>query len=223
MPPSCDPYQDYGYRNAGPNCSHAYLWPALRALVTQHLPASPAAGGAPRAIDIGCGNGWVCGRLATLGLAVSGYDASTEGIGQARRVLPAGRFEVLAVGAEPRAVFGDGWDLVVSTEVIEHLYAPRRLLLDARALLRPGGLLVLSTPYHGYLKNLTLALGGRMDRHFTALWDGGHIKFFSRRTLTALLLEAGFEPLGFRGAGRAPWLWRSMVLAARKPMAPGLG
>ena len=43
---------------------------------------------------------------------------------------------------------------------------------------------MLSTPYHGYLKNLALAVSGRMDRHFTALHVGGHIKFFSIETLT---------------------------------------
>ncbi len=59
---------------------------------------------------------------------------------------------------------------------------------------------------------------GKLDRHFTALWDGGHIKFWSRRTLSALLQEAGFELVAFRGAGRWPWLWKSMLIAARKPV-----
>ena len=40
----------------------------------------------------------------------------------------------------------------------------------------------------------------------------------SRHTLSALLEEAGFQVLAFRGAGRFPWLWKSMLLAARKPL-----
>ena len=83
---------------------------------------------------------------------------------------------------------------------------------------RSGGLLIASTPYHGYVKNLALAASGKLDAHFTALWDGGHIKFWSRRTLSALLTETGFEPIAFRGAGRWPWLWKSMLIAARKPL-----
>ena len=71
---------------------------------------------------------------------------------------------------------------------------------------------------HGYVKNLALAASGKLDAHFTARWDGGHIKFWSRRTLTTLLTEAGFEPIAFRGAGRWPWLWKSMLIAARKPL-----
>ena len=81
------------------------------------------------------------------------------------------------------------------------------------ALLRPGGTLILSTPYHGYLKNFVLAATGGLDAHFTALWDGGHIKFWSYKTLTALLKEAQFEGFHFAGAGRLPWLWKSMVIS----------
>jgi hypothetical protein len=47
------------------------------------------------------------------------------------------------------------------------------------ALLSPGGVAFISTPNHGYLKTLALAVTGKMDAHFTASWDGGHIKFFS--------------------------------------------
>ena len=45
----------------------------------------------------------------------------------------------------------------------------------------------LISPNHGYLKNLSLAILGKMDQPFTALWDHGHIKFWSMPTLTTLL------------------------------------
>ena len=76
------------------------------------------------------------------------------------------------------------------------------------------GRLILSTPYHGYLKNVALAVSGRLDAHHTVLWDGGHIKFFSRRTLEEMLRQGGFKPLEFVGAGRLPYLWKSMVISA---------
>lgn len=56
---------------------------------------------------------------------------------------------------------------------------------------------------------------GKMDKHFTALWDGGHIKFWSKRTLTQLLEEFGFEIIEFKGSGRLPYLWKSMFIKAR--------
>lgn len=107
-------------------------------------------------------------------------------------------------------------DAVVSLEVVEHLYDPR---CDARRmfdLVRPGGVIILSTPYQGYLKNVALPLTGRMDDHFTALWDGGNIKFWSVKTLTTLLVEAGFTNFSFQFAGRFPALAKSMIVTARR-------
>ena len=85
----------------------------------------------------------------------------------------------------------------------------------ANSLLKPGGHILLGTPYHGYLKNLALAVTGRMDSHFSALHDGGHIKFFSVKTLSQLLITHSFENLSFTFYGRAPWLWKNMICHAR--------
>lgn len=56
-----------------------------------------------------------------------------------------------------------------------------------------------------------------MDAHFTALWDHGHIKFWSMKTLTLLLEEAGFRDIRFERLGRIPALAKSMVAVVRKP------
>jgi 2-polyprenyl-6-hydroxyphenyl methylase/3-demethylubiquinone-9 3-methyltransferase len=85
------------------------------------------------------------------------------------------------------------------------------------ALLESDGTAIVSTPYHGYLKNVALAVSGKMDRHFIALWDHGHIKLWSRETLTTLLQEVGFEQPRFLRVGRLPPLAKSMIAIARKP------
>jgi 2-polyprenyl-6-hydroxyphenyl methylase/3-demethylubiquinone-9 3-methyltransferase len=79
-----------------------------------------------------------------------------------------------------------------------------------------GGVAVVSTPYHGYWKNLVLALAGQTDKHYTALWDHGHIKFWSMDTLGQLLREAGFKSIEFRRVGRIPTLAKSMIAIARR-------
>ena len=106
--------------------------------------------------------------------------------------------------------------MVLSLEVIEHLYSPRLFVDRARGALVESGCLVVSTPFHGYWKNLALALSGKLDEHFTALWDGGHIKFWSERTLRALLEERGFTVVRFARCGRIAPLAKSMVVHARK-------
>jgi 2-polyprenyl-6-hydroxyphenyl methylase/3-demethylubiquinone-9 3-methyltransferase len=62
---------------------------------------------------------------------------------------------------------------------------------------------------------VAVAIAGKFDTHFSPLWDGGHIKFWSRRTLSELLTEQGFKNIGFEGAGRLPLLWRAMVMSGQ--------
>jgi hypothetical protein len=50
-----------------------------------------------------------------------------------------------------------------------------------------------------------------MDQHFTSLWDGGHIKFFSVSTMRALLEGEKFTDVSFRFSGRLSYLWKSMI------------
>jgi 2-polyprenyl-3-methyl-5-hydroxy-6-metoxy-1,4-benzoquinol methylase len=171
-----------------------------------------------RVLDLGCGNGHTCGLFLEKGCHVVGIDVSESGIEIARKAHPTGRFEVLA--ADDRILENlqeEPFDLIVSTEVVEHLFAPRPYVKGAFAALKPGGRFICSTPYHGYLKNLALALVNGWDRHWDPLWDGGHIKLWSRASLEKLLSEAGFEHLQFRGAGRLPWLWMTMILSGDKP------
>jgi len=144
-----------------------------------------------RVLEIGCGNGAFAEYLERLGFDVVGVDSSGSGIRIARERGTSCQFACFDIYEELPEGWLGAFDAVVSLEVIEHLYLPRVLLERARGALRSGGALVLSTPYHGYFKNLVLALSGRLDPHFTALWNGGHIKFFSRKTLSCLL--RGFD------------------------------
>ncbi|NNJ26385.1 class I SAM-dependent methyltransferase [Alienimonas chondri] len=151
------------------------------------------------------------------GVDVAGVDLSESGIALARRTHPGVGFEVASVTDNLTSLFERRFDAVTSLEVVEHLYDPRAYVAALFDVLEPGGTVIMTTPYHGYLTNPALAAAGQLDDHFTVLWDGGHIKFWLRRTLSVLLTEAGFEDVRFRGGGRLPWLWKSMILSARKP------
>jgi SAM-dependent methyltransferase len=172
--------------------------------------------GTRRIVDIGCGNGYLAGLLAARGFEVVGIEPSADGIAQARAAHPAVRFEQLSVDSELGPQIGEDFDLVIATEVIEHLPAPRALLRAGLQVLRPGGRMLVSTPYHGYLKNLALSIVGGWDHHFKVDWDGGHVKFFSTRTLGKMALDCGFHSVEFAYAGRAMWLWNSMIAVAVK-------
>jgi 2-polyprenyl-6-hydroxyphenyl methylase/3-demethylubiquinone-9 3-methyltransferase len=169
---------------------------------------------------VGCGNGYIAGQFLSKGHRVVGLDLSPEGIEVARRSYPAGRFELMEADERILEKLGEEpFDVVLSTEVVEHLYAPRPYARGCYSALRPGGRFILSTPYHGYLKNLAVALLGRFDQHASPLWDGGHIKLWSRNTLGSLLKESGFVNIQFRGAGRFAYMWMSMVMSGDRPSA----
>ena len=199
------------YHDGEPTWANAYLWPVVEREV-----ARIDARGGKRAFDLGCGNGATSGMLSSLGFAVTGVDPSQSGIAIAKVVHAGCCFEVADAYEDLAARFG-AFSLVVSLEVVEHLYDPRSFARTLFDLLEPGGTAIVSTPYHGYLKNLALAVSGTFDRHFTALWDGGHIKFWSIETLGQLLSEAGFQATRFIRVGRVPPLAKSMVAVATKP------
>ena len=167
--------------------------------------------------DLGCGNGHITGRLAALGYDVTGIDASVSGLRIGQQQYPKVNFVHARIDHE--LAYGSEFDAVISSDVIEHLYRPSDLLEAAQALLKPGGHVLIGTPYHGYLKNLALAVSGKMDAHFSALHDGGHIKFFSVSSLSQLMRSHSFTDLSFSFYGRTPGLWKNMICHARKATA----
>ena len=202
----------YKYESADAAHTHAYLFPTVLAELSAH----PFPSGAKRVFDLGCGTGATAAALADRGFDVSGVDPSDDAIRLAREARPHLRLEAGSASDDLAGRFGR-YPAVVSLEVVEHVFHPRQYARCVFDLLEPGGVAILSTPYHGYWKNLALAVTGKMDAHFTALWDYGHIKFWSVKTLTELLTEAGFEVLRFHRVGRVPLLAKSMIAVARRP------
>ena len=203
-------YKDYGYNNAAQTHAHAYIQDKILSLLDHSSNKS--------ILDLGCGNGSLANYLIKNDFNIYGTDASVKGITIANQINP-GRFAIQDLSSDdlPPELADIPFDTIISTEVIEHLYDPRKFIeFSKRTLLKNGGgELILSTPYHGYWKYLALALSGKMDAHLGPLWDGGHIKFWSRKSLTRLLEEQGFTVTDFKGCGRLPYLWMSMVIKAK--------
>ena len=202
------PSLEYEYTHSLMDHTHAYLLPRLSNFLELTKPN--------KVFELGCGNGAVAGWMSKRGIEVTAIDYSETGVLQANKAHPQLRIEVGSAYDDLSAKYGQ-YPAVVSLEVIEHLYAPKELVNNLFSLLLPGGHAFISTPYHGYMKNLALALTGKLDAHFTALWDGGHIKFFSIPTLKTLLEDAGFVDIEFFRVGRIPPLAKSMIVIARKP------
>lgn len=190
-------------------------WDGSTQVFPRVLDAVRDLGPGARVLDAGCGNGYLTSLLSERGFRSHGVDPSETGIAVARQAYPSIPFLCLDL-TQPDLDLPT-FDAVTCIEVIEHVYAPGALLAAFFRVLRPGGLLVLSTPYHGYFKNLAVVASGRFDRNFNPLWDHGHIKFFSKSTLRQALHHAGFDDVAIAGVGRGPGFWKTMLATARKP------
>jgi 2-polyprenyl-6-hydroxyphenyl methylase/3-demethylubiquinone-9 3-methyltransferase len=203
-------YREFGFASASESHMHEHFMPHVLVLAGDLKPGT-------RVLDVGCGNGAACGEFIRRGCQVVGVDLSEQGVAWARRAFPEARFELRAADSELLDQLDEQpFDIVISTEVVEHLYNPRDWARGCFAALKPGGTFICTTPYHGYWKNLLISLTDKWDAHADPLWDGGHIKLWSRRTLGLLLEEAGFKDITIRGAGRFPGLWMTMIARARK-------
>jgi len=98
--------------------------------------------------------------LSELGFDMTGVDLSESGIALGRQSFPHLKLHVGNVYDDLADTYGQ-FPLVVSLEVIEHCCDPRRFAKTFYNLITPGGVGVLSTPYHGYLRNLALAVLGK--------------------------------------------------------------
>lgn len=180
-------------------------------LLTDVLAGSP---GPHRVLDVGCGDGaatsLVAGLLSRLDPAnqVIGIDWSTRALDRAR----AYGFGLISAGVEPPGlpVATGAVDVVIMSELIEHLVDPDSALDEAHRVLRPHGTLLLSTPnLAAWYNRALLAFGvqpifsevslrgihGRPGRQVV-----GHLRLYTRRALVELLSASGFTGIRVTGA-----------------------
>lgn len=194
----------------GPRSIHAHV---TRPIVEQLVHAA-----AHTVLDLGCGNGWFTQALARCGFDVLGVDHNEAVLRLARQQHPMVCFQQMDVTRALEPGLAQRFDAVVAIDLIDHLPLPRKLIETALVALKPGGLLIVTSSYYGYAKNLALALTGRFDARWDPLLDDGRVKFFSRATLTALLSEFELRELHFQTVGRIPMFARAMLISAKAPL-----
>jgi len=205
-------YRNYWAGGGGARAEVDPTTPERERLLLECLQALP---GVRDVLDAGCGGGYFLHRLRNAGYAVKGIDIAEEALTIARARLgddvPLLRHRL---DEAPWPLPDAACDVVWSSEVIEHLFGVRAYVSEARRVLRDGGYLVVTTPFHGRVKNLVVALF-YFERHFNNI-DGGHIRFFTRRGLGDVMTQFGFEEVQFRTIGRVSPLARTMFVVYRK-------
>ena len=199
---------DYGYQSSGRWDNDYLIKPLVEIIKGLKLTDK-------RLFEVGFGNGWIANFLTEQGYQISGIEPSPSGIAIAQNAYPSLNLKAGNAYDDLCSEFGR-FPVVYSVEVIEHCQYPRKFLDTAYNLLEPGGTAIITTPYHGYLKNLVIALSAKTDTHYDPLWDEGHLRYFSEKTLTTLLLDSKFKTVKFIKTGRFAPLYKSMVAIASK-------
>ena len=190
-----------------PQDPEPWAWERRRSLLLGEVRAGE------RVLDLGCGAGRFVAALRDAGAEAVGVELAEAALERARRNAP---------GADLRLVEPDGSlpldhasvDLVWCSEVLEHVADTAYLLLEVRRVLRPGGRLLVTVPFHGPVKAALIALA-RFDAHFDPL--GQHLRFYTRSSLSATLQRSGFEAVRVRAWGGAPLLRTGLTAWARRP------
>ena len=178
-----------------------------RAFLLEHVSAGD------RVLDLGCGDGAFAAVLVEAGAAVTGVDVAAEAVRRARERAPGARFEQVAEGA-PLPLDEDAVDVVWAGEVLEHVADVVGLLAEVRRVLRWGGTLLVTTPNVARLGVALEALrGAPLEERLDPRAD--HLRFFTARTLGALLRDAGFTDARVRAHGGPPGARRALSAVAR--------
>ena len=199
-------YERYWKGREGPLGDFALKWPRLARSVPRERGIT--------ILDFGCGDGTLIGEMKKLnpGARFVGLDVSASALGVARARHPDVVFHHIQDG-DPFPIPDGSVDFLFTSEVIEHVYDTENAAREVARVLRPGGTLLLTTPYHGFLKNLAIVLFG-FDRHFDP--TGPHVRFFSKRSLSRLLERQGMWVVGYDYYGRVYPFSHSIVVHARK-------
>lgn len=149
-------------------------------------------------LEVGCGQGWLLRDLADAlpDARIAGIDVREDAVFRARELVPSSD---LLVAAGERLPFRDGeFDLVVCSEVLEHVSDPREVLAEIHRVGR--GMSVLSVPDEPWFWLANLARGKYL-RTFGNF--PGHVHHWSRAGFARLLHDAGGAVTVHRSF---PWL-----------------
>jgi SAM-dependent methyltransferase len=180
-------YDHIFHKRSGPQSKwHWQKFEVIRDLLYQSVPAGSSL------LDIACGPGTFLGLLNDS-VQATGVDIAAPQIAYATQhyAAPRKQFQLIAPGPLP---FPDNsFDAVTSIELIEHLTPDlvSTVLSEARRVLKPGGILILSTPnYHSGWPVLEALL----NRLSALSYADQHINKFHRSRLEQALQQVGFAP-----------------------------
>lgn len=163
-----------------------------------------------RVLDIGCGGGLLSEPMARLGATVVGADAAERNIPVARLHAEQSGLEIdyRHTTAEALAAAGEAFDVVLAMEIVEHVADPRGFVATCHDLLKPGGLMVMSTLNRTTKSFLAAIIGAEWVMRWLPKGTHDWSKFIAPDELYTLIREAGLDPVDRKGFVFNPVSWQ---------------
>lgn len=184
------------------------VYPLRKKLLLNILKSMPKG----RILDIGSNNGDTCNEMNQLGFNVVGIDNNLELIEKSKKSYPDIKF--VFGDLEKKFPFENSYfDIIWAGDIIEHLVNTKKFLEETNRVLKKDGFLILSTPYHGIIKNISIAIVD-FDEHYHP--EHEHVRFYTKKTLKNQLAENGFKIKKLFLLGRIKLLAKNMFAIAEK-------
>lgn len=199
-------YDDYWNRQSELG-DGVYKWPTVK----KYIPQTPKI----KILDYGCGPGVLLKIMKKINPTAEYYgaDVSRDIIGKNKKQIKFCKFFTVDDGKK-FPFQSDYFDFIISTDAIEHVYDTELAFKEFARILKPGGKILITTPYHGLVKNLFIVL-----TNFELIFDpeGPHIRFFTKKSLTKSLNNVNLTPKLFDYYGRFFPVSRGFLVVAEKP------
>ena len=134
-------------------------------------------------LDVGCGEGWILEIAKTKGWEVYGTEYSSRAI----EICEAKGIKMYQGVLDPEKMDVKEFDVIISSETVEHINNPIEDLSNMNKLLRKGGLLYVTTPnFNSYLRRM-------LKSKYNVITYPEHLSYYTKTTLHALLTGSGFQ------------------------------
>lgn len=184
----------------------SFKWPVLKKI----LPSKDS----QKFLDFGCGTGKLIREMNLLHPKNKylGIDVSESAIKVAKKSTPWASFYVVQDGNK-FPFKNASFDFILAADVIEHVYNTKETFSELVRVLKKGGQILITTPYYGFLKNLLIISFG-FDQVFDPM--GGHIRFYTKKSLFSTLKAEGFNIVKYGYYGRFYPISRAIYVLAKK-------
>lgn len=142
-------------------------------------------------LDVGCGEGSLGKALKENGANVTGIDISKKAIEIAKKKID--KVFLLDVENDHLPFKRGEFDIIILSEIIEHIFSPTDLLNKIKPFLKQGGYLILTVPNFLYFSNRIKMLFGKFNYTNGGILDFGHIRFFTYKQARELIMRNNFK------------------------------